>query len=227
MSLQTIINISDSMVIDRRKVVGIQYTRNEIPRVNLTPTMNPWRFTLTVPSFLKYNQARDLIEELDRLDRVYPETIKFNNNPKLAWMFRYRGVASTNQIGAMRVVSFVGNQLVLGTLPAIGGTRPLFEKNDLIQIGNFPYPFTSTTQVLRGNGATVTVTTNRPNILTSNVVNQGITVGSGCQFKLFCPNMPTYKLVAGGTAYEGDTLVSNAFIEWSDSFQLYEYLGTV
>ena len=48
--LQTIIDKCNGLNIDRRKMVGIQYTRNESPRTSQTPTFNPWRFVLDMPS---------------------------------------------------------------------------------------------------------------------------------------------------------------------------------
>ena len=224
--LQSILNYCNGLQIDRRKVVGIQYTRNEIPRVSQTPTRNPWKFTLDMPNRYRYNEARALMEQLDTLDRITPQVITFSNLPQLSWIFRYQGSMSVANRNAITVQSFVGNQLVLGNLPVIPSTRVLFEPNDLIQIGNNYYPFTSTTQILRGTSATVTVTTNRPNIITASVVGNGITVGNSCSFTMFCPNMPTYKLIPGGYQKTNGVLVGNALIEFSDAFELYEFVGT-
>lgn len=227
-ALQTIINNSSGININRRKVVGIQYTRNSIPRVSLTPTLDPWRFTVEMGTQFRYGDVRALLEALDALDRVYNEVITFGNDPRLAWLFRYQGVATQNQLDAITVESFIGNQLVLGNLPIMNSSRTLFAANDLIQIGDNPYPFTSVTDVLRGGSATVTVTTHRPNILTSDVVGNNITVGSSCQFNIFCPNMPTYRLFPGGTTYTSNGIMTgNARIEWSEAFSLYEYLGDI
>jgi hypothetical protein len=217
--LQTIVDFCGSLKIDRRKVVGIQFTRNEIPRVSETPTKNPWRFTLELPNSFKYYEARALMEEIDNLDRTTPQLITFSNNPALNWIYKYQGTMSIAQINGITVQSFIGDQLVLQNLPVLPSTRVLFGANDLIQIGNYTYPFTSTTQVLRGSGSTVTVTTNRPNIISGAVAGAGITVGNACEFYMFCPNMPTYKLIQG-------QVVSNALIEWSDAFQLYEWVAT-
>lgn len=224
--LQTIVDNCNSLLIDRRKVVGIQITRNEIPRTSATPTYQPWKMTLTMPNSFKYNQARSLMEALDTLDRNTPEIITFSNNACLSWIFKYQGTMSTAQINGITVDSFVGNQLVLSNLPAIASTRVLFEPNDLIQIGNHTFPFTSTTQITRGTGATVTVTTSRPNIITGSVIGDGITVGNSCDFYMFCPNMPTYKLIPGGYMKANGVVQNNALIEFSDSFQLYEWVGT-
>jgi hypothetical protein len=227
--LQTILNFSNSLEINRRKMVGIQYTRNEIPRVSATPTYNPWRMTLSVPSSFKYYQARDLMETLDTLDRITPQIVTFSDLPKMNWIFRYQGAMTSGQLNTITVTSFVGNQLTLNVSGiTAASTAVIFEKNDLIQIGSagvHPYPFTSTTQVLRGSGSTVVVTTNRPNILTGSLTGLGIIVGNGCQFFMFCPNMPTYTLKPGGQAMSGSTLINNAYLEFSDSFELYEWVG--
>jgi hypothetical protein len=224
--LQTIIDKCNGLTIDRRKVVGIQITRNEIPRTSLTPTTQPWRFVLEMPSSLYYYNNRNLLEALDTLDRYQPELVTFSNNPCLSWIFRYQGTMSSAMISNITVSSFVGNQLVLQNLPVVPSSRVLFEPNDLIQIGAYTYPFTSTTQILRGTGSTVTITTNRPNIISSAVAGAGITVGNDCEFNMFCPNMPTYKLIPGGYVRSNGSTLNNALIEFSDAFTLYEWTGT-
>ena len=228
--LQTILNYCNGLAIDRRKVVGIQFTRNEIPRVSQTPTKNPWKFTLDMTNRFRYSQARDLMEALDKLDRITPEIVTFNNLPSLSWIFAYQGAMSSVQLGTITVTSFVGSTLTLNVSGITAASSAvLFKPNDLIQIGSsneYPYPFTSTTQVLRGSGSTVVVTTNRPNILTGTLAGEGIIVGNNCQFKMFCPNMPTYKLIPGGYVGNGTTTTNNALLEFSDSFTLYEFVGT-
>lgn len=225
MGLQTIIDNCSGITINRRKMVGIQYTLNQIPRISETPTTNPWRFILDMPTSLRYSDARSLMESLDNLDRVNPEVITFANAPAMNWIFRYQGSASLSSLNNITVSSFVGNQLTLTNLPPIAANRAIFEPNDIIQIGNYPYPFTSVNQVQRGTGGTVTVTTHRPNILTNDVAGSNITVGANVQFRVFCNNMPTYKLFPGGQQYLNGVLVNNAYLEWSDSFSLYEYVG--
>lgn len=224
--LQTIIDNCDSIQIDRRKVVGIQITRNEVARTSATPTYQPWRMKLTMPSRFRYNQVRSLLEALDTLDRNVPEVVTFSNNPCLSWIFKYQGSMSTTAINNITVTSFVGKNLVLGNLPAIPSTRVLFEPNDLIQIGNNPYPFTATARVLRGSGTTVTVSTNRPNILTGAIAGDNIIVGNACEFKMFCPNMPVYKLIPGAYEKSNGIVINNALIEFSDAFDLYEWVAT-
>jgi hypothetical protein len=227
--LQTIINASNGLQIDRRKVVGIQFTRNEIPRVSQTPTKNPWKFTLDVPNSFRYSQGRALMEALDTLDRITPQIVTFSNLAAFNWMFRYQGAMTSGQLATITVTSWVGNTLTLNVSGiTAASTAVIFQPNDLIQIGSsneYPYPFTSTTQVLRGSGSTVVVTTSRPNILTGTLAGEGIIVGNNCQFNMFCPNMPTYKLIVGGYVGTGTTTTNNALLEFSDAFELYEFVG--
>lgn len=238
--LQTIINHCDSISIDRRRVMGVQFTRSEIAKTSETPTRNPWRFILGITAQLDYNSNRDLLEAIDHYDRRIPQQISFNSSGPnggassgLSYVFQYlAGTLTTIQQSQLTVISFVGNQLTLGGLPASGvfaSNTNLFNSGDLIQIQGYPYPFTVVGPanvddisvfpgpVPRGNGASVTLTMHRPNFITDNVSGLGVNIGNNCIFNMFCQNMPTYKLLPGGR---------NAVIQWSSDFQLYEYTGT-
>ena len=127
--LQTIVNYSNGLQIDRRNVVGIQFTRNEVPRVSLTPTYNPWRFNVDMPNKFRYAEARDLMEAIDHLDRYTPEIITFSNLPQLNWIFRYQGAMTSGQISTITVQSFTGSSLVLTNLPSVASGTILFEPN--------------------------------------------------------------------------------------------------
>lgn len=225
-ALQTILSRCSSIAINRRKVVGVQITRNEIPRTSLTPTTQPWRFTLEFPPVIKWWEARQLVEALDAMDRYSPELITFQGTC-LEWMWRYQGSLSQANIAGMVVDSYVGNQLTLNQLPSfMNPNRVMFYPNDLIQIGNYTYPVTVVDTVLRGTTGSVTFTVNRPNIISGTVAGAGITVGAACQFNVFAPNMPTYKLRPGGYFAVNGQTINNAYVEFDDVFELYEWTGT-
>jgi hypothetical protein len=226
--LQTIINSSSGMTINRRKVVGMQITKNEIPRLSTTPTKNPWVITLDMPSSFQYANARALMEAIDTLDQTGYQDVTFSNNACLSWIFAYQGDLSLIQLNTITVTQFVGNILELNVnLISEPASTVIFKPNDLIQIGTHPYPFTVTQEVLRGSNTTVTMTMSRPNIISAAIPNStNITVGNTCTFRMFCPTMPVYKLVPGGYTQSGGVTTGNALIEWSSSFDLYEYVGT-
>lgn len=227
MSIQKLINLASTITFDRKKMVGIQYSTNEIAYVSETPTRNPWKMEVVVTAGLPYDENRDFLEELNRLDRRLPSTFTFSNNAKLDWISSYRGELTPSQLSAIRVQSFVGNQLVLTGLPSVPANTVLFKSGDFIQIGSGttnPFPFTSVNEVTRGSGNIVTVTTHRPNFL-SGIEDSIITVGSAVTFKMICTNMPSYRLVQGATKYSGNLMTNNAYIEFTDVFKLYEYTG--
>lgn len=216
MSLQKIVNGAETIQFNRRKTVGVQYTRSEVALRNETVTKNPWRLNVTFPAYLPYSSNRDLIEAIDTLDRKASETIQFSAAGH-SWLLAYQGDMSQAQRNVVTVTSFIGNQLILGNLPAVDNNFPsskaMFKAGDFIQISGQPYPFTVVNTVLRGTSTTITVTTHRPNFISSSVVGSTILVGNSVQFKMFCPNMPTYTVIPG------------RYIKFDGDFQLFEDLG--
>lgn len=217
MSLQTVLNMAESIQLNRRRAVGIQYTRNEIVRVSETPTRNPWRLTVKVSAPMRYEDARAVIEQIDITDRSDPETIVFSN---ANYLFGYQGSMNTTNISDLTVSSFSGTNLVLTNLPTFGAASvegsTLFKKGDFIQIENHPYPFTITNDVLRGSGSVVTATVHRANFISSSVAGSGVLVGNDVEWSVICTNMPTYTISPGG---------STALVTWDGDFELFEYTG--
>lgn len=226
-ALQTLINTSSAITVDRRKLTAVQYTRNQMPRTQLTPTTNPWRFSIELPN-LQWSVLRQTLEELNTLDRYQPEVVTFSS-ACISWMFRYQGTVGgagtlTPPTG-MTVTSFVGNTLVLGNIPPRTPGDILIASGDLIQIAGSPYPYTSTTNIVYTAGMTsATITTHRPNIITLGVAGNTVIVGPTCQFNLFCPGLPSYKIIPGGHIWS-PTLgaINNGLVEWAGPLELYEW----
>jgi hypothetical protein len=215
--LQTILNAAETIEFNRRKVVGIQTSRNEISFRNETVTKNPWKLTVQFPAYLPYATNRDLIESLDTLDRISSQTVSFSGNSGLSWICAYQGTMSQAQLDTLTVKTFSGNQLVLENIPALDNNFPsdriVFKAGDFIQISGFPYPFTIVNNVQRGSGSDITLTTHRPNFISGSVVGHNIFAGNAVSFKVFCPNMPTYTIIPG------------RYIVFNDAFQLFEDVG--
>jgi hypothetical protein len=221
---QSIINLAETLDINRRRVMGIQYTRSEVAKINETVTRNPWRFTLTVPGMLPYDQIRDLLEDIDRLDRRTPQVISFSTSTGassgLSYMFAYQGDMTDSQVSGITIQSWSGNQMTLTNLPQMISTKYLFRKGDFIQAVGYPYPVTIQYDVPRGTSSTVVVTTHRPAFggLSTATVNRNILVGNNVEFNMFCNNTPTYKLNPGG---------STALVTWDGPFTFYEFTGDI
>ena len=227
MSLQTVINISDSIQIDRRRVIGIQITRSQLIRVGETPTYNPWRFNITVPNGSYYN-SRLLIEGLDDMDRAVSEVVSFGAIPSMRWRFRYQGDLNSTQLGQLKVFSFTGNQLIL-TLANLTGASPtnvIFKKGDIFNIVGYPYPFTVTADVIVGYGDYVTVVTHRPNVINPsyNISLTALEVGYNAKFRLLITNMPTYTLTPGAYKSSNGTVLNNGIVEFDGPFECMEMI---
>jgi len=216
--LQSIIGLAETITIDRRRVLGVQYTRSEVAKTTETATRNTWKFNLTVPAMLEYNKNRDLFEDIDRLDKQYPQVVSFSSSTGLSYVFAYQGDMATGDSASIQVQSWTGNQMVLKNLPGLDSAKYLFRKGDFIQVANYPYPVTSQYDVVRGGLTTVTVSTHRPNFIGTGTYNKNILIGNAVQFNMFVNNMPTYKLNPGG---------STALVTFSGPFQFYEYTGDI
>jgi hypothetical protein len=216
MSIQNLINVASSLEINRRKVVSQQMTRSDVVKVGETPTRNPWKMTVGLSVVKPYATARALMESVDYYDRSVYQDISFSSNAKLSYMFAYQGNLNLGQLNNLRVSSFSGNQLQLSGLPAGNAGSYIVRAGDIFTINNLPYPFTSVNDVQRGNDVNVTITTNRPNFLTSSVVNTGLQFGNGVVFRMIASAMPTYKLIPGG---------GSALVQFTGDLQLVEYTG--
>lgn len=228
MSLQTIINMSDSIKIDRRRVIGIQTTRSQLMRIGETPTYSPWRFTVTVPNGVYYD-SRALIETLDNMDRAVSEVISFGAISSMSWLYRYQGAYAIADLADITVSTFVGNQLVLdisALSPRVVGTA-IFKKGDLINIFGYPYPFTFTTDIITPVSGvnTITCVMHRPRVIdpTVNLAGTGIEVGPNAKFRVLCVNMPVYTLTPGAYKSSNGTVLNNGIISFDSDFKLVEH----
>ncbi len=214
MSIQSLINIAETIEFDRRKVVSQQISRSGIVKVTESVTRQPWRMTVNISAVTPYADARELMETIDYYDRVNYQDVTFGD--RLGWMFAYRGDISTNQLNTMTVTSFVGNTLTLNVSGVnVSAGSNIFKKNDIFTFGTTPYPFTVVNDVVRGSQSTVTVTTHRPNFTTVSLVGSTLTVGPSVKFRMIARSMPTYRVIPG------------RYVEITGPLELYEFTGEV
>jgi hypothetical protein len=218
MSLQTIINYAESITINRRKVAGIQFTRNQIARVSSLVTRNPWRFTVKMPALLNYAESRGLIETLDKIDRITPQEITFSSVPGQSFMFAYQGAMNATQRAAVTITSFVGKTLTVEVSPTLSTGAVIFKAGDVIQIAGYPYPFSVESKVVKAAGSTVSVTVHRGNFFDPTedpVTGLTLVYGNAVRFNMLCTNMPTYTIIPG------------PYVQFDSDFELYEFTGTI
>ena len=167
MSLQNIINNASSISIDKRKVTSSVLTRSGVLRTTAFLGHQPYFFTVNFSASLKYSENRDILEDIDTLDRVTEEVINIgSSNLGLQYITRYQGNmsnASINTITVNNVVDF-GN-LYLNCSSVSAGSGYLFKKGDFIQPkGNtnvYRYTYQVTSDVAYSTSSNVAIPVHR------------------------------------------------------------------
>lgn len=218
MSLQTIINSAQSIEFIRRKLSGQAISRSGQVKIASIASNVPWQMIVEPQPGLPWSESRDILEEIDRLDRIFVEVIDIGNtNPNLSYITAYQGGLSTVQIGAITVDS-AANLTITCNMSSVTGTTSgtvCFEAGDFIQLdGNYKYPYTVTSRVLRGSGSTIEVPLSRPFIDQAGYteVGAGILVGKNVTWQMVMTRKPSYRVIPG------------RYVEWSEPFQLVEVI---
>lgn len=217
MSLQTIIDNAVSIEFIRRKLAGQTISRSGQVKIASVANNVPWQMIVEPRPGMKYADYRDLTEEIDRLDRVFIEVVDIGNtNPNLSYITEYQGNLSGTNLSAITVSSANALTLTLNVSNvSVSGTTVCFQPGDFIQLaGNYKYPYTVTSQVLRGSGSTIDVPINRPFIDQTGYteVGAGIIVGKNVTWQMVMGKKPSYRVIPGG------------FLEWTDVFELIEVI---
>lgn len=167
MSLQSIINSAGSISIDKRKVTSSVLTRSGVLRTTAFLGHQPYFFTINFTPSLKYSENRDLLEDIDTLDRTTEEVINIgSSNLNLQYITRYQGNMSAGGINTITVnnVADFGN-LYLNCSSIGAGSGFLFKKGDFIQPkGNtnvYRYTYQVTSDVAYSTGANVRIPVHR------------------------------------------------------------------
>jgi hypothetical protein len=201
MSIQSIIDKASSITISRRKVAGQTVSRSGQVKISSIASNVPWVFEVTYPDNTQYSTNRSLFEEIDRLDRVFTETIDIGStNTNLSYITAYQGDFTSGQIAQVTIDS--GSALnVVANMSAVTGESSsdyVFKKGDLFKLsGAYKYPYTVTADVTRGVGTTVNVPINRPFIDQAGYTEAGagIVVGSDVTWQVVMSKKPSYTIV--------------------------------
>ena len=219
MSMQDIFEISQSISVQNHRTVGQQVSRSGQIRVAEYLTTVPWVFTVKPHNFLYYPQARQILNNLEVLDRELVSTVIFNSN-NLKWFTAYQGALTSAQYAGFQLAAVPASNAVTFTmkgLPTIASTTVILKAGDFVKVGSYPYKVTA--DVLRGSAATVTVTVNRPIIYTASlVINSAILVANDVSFSFLMEVFPTYTLMP---------MTNGAFIQWDSDFVFREAVGQI
>lgn len=218
MSIQTVIDRASQIEFTRNRLSGQTISRSGRVKTSTIASAVPFQFTVSMAPGLRYSQNRALTEELDRLGRVFTESVNIGDtNPGLAYITEYQGNLSAAALGQI-TVSSASNLTITLDMTSVAGTGPgtvMFRAGDFIQLDNgYKYPYTVTDDVLRGSDDTVEVPINRPFISQSgyNTNGAGLVVGTDVTWQVVMTNKPSYRIVPGD------------LLEFSGNFELIEVI---
>jgi hypothetical protein len=219
MSLNTILQVSESIAINDQKLVGQVLSRNQRISTSELLTVQPFEFTMNPMKYLLYSQNRDLLSALRVADKATEQYLNFTN---IGWLnyVAYQGDMTTGQIASCQwQISSANKTLVLGNLPTISSGSYIVKKGDFCQVERYTY--IATADVQRGGGSTVNIPVHRNLIVTlTNPVNAvigqyGTTISlggtsyTGVTFPVILREYPTYTLVP---------MTNDSFISWNGPF---------
>ena len=223
MSLNTILQISESIAINDQKLVGQVLSRNQRISTSELLTVQPFEFTMNPMKYLLYSQNRSLLSTLRVNDKALEQYLNFTN---IGWLnyVAYQGDMTSGQIATCEWQTSSANKtLVLGSLPSISATAYIVKIGDFCQVGRYAY--IATADVLRGSGSTVNIPVHR-NLITTLVstvqcvigqygttISLGGTTFTGTTFPVILREYPTYALVP---------MTNDSFIQWSGTFKAFE-----
>ena len=122
MSIQNIINRSQSIEIDRRKITAQTLSRSQRIKTIERDSSQPWRFKVTPPGQLDWATSRGFIEVIDMNDRFTEYEISLNDASGMTYITEYQGDLNATQLSSMVVSTTTTATLTLNTLPSIGAT---------------------------------------------------------------------------------------------------------
>lgn len=212
MSIQNIIDKAQQIEIDRRKIVGQTISRSQRIKTAERSTAQPWKFKITPPGALKWDQSRAFIEIIDLGDRNAEYEISLSNTPNMEYITEYRGSLTSMQLNSLTIDTVSTNTITLTGLPSVSSGTVMFAVGDFIQPTNSRYPYTVTQTCTRGLNTTTTVVVHR-NIITSEdivLAGQGLNVGKDVTWRVIISALPTYRLIP------------NRLVQYTGDFELYE-----
>jgi hypothetical protein len=219
MSLNTILQISESIAINDQKLVGQVLSRNQRISTSELLTVQPFEFTMNPMKYLLYSKNRDLLSALRVADKATEQYLNFTN---IGWLnyVAYQGDMTSVQVDACEWQTSSANKtLVLGSLPSISSTAYIVKKGDFCQVGRYSY--IATADVQRGLSSTVSIPVHR-NLIDTLASTVGAVIGqygttislggntyTGVTFPVILREYPTYTLVP---------MTNDSFISWNGPF---------
>lgn len=202
MGFQAVFDNANSITVINRPQVAQSITRSGVIR-SVERGNAVWRFEVSLPNGLPWNEYRSVIANYTGLDRYTEDTINFANTG-YDWLFNYLG--DEPNIENVRV-NVINNQLSIATGVTIQSGF-VFRSGDLIQlVGSKVYQVTEDVAF----DASVIPTHRAP--VNETVGTYDTNIGGAANFTVLCVSMPNF------------TLVERNQVAWDGAFVFQEVLN--
>jgi len=213
MSFQWIFDNAESISINKRPLVSQTIARDQRVR-SISRGGAVWRFTVKMPTGMRYSPNRGYIDNIDRLNLITSDTVTLTAD-NFDWMTGYRGSATvTNTMTVKYTTAQAASDTALfelGNMPgAVGST--LFKPGDLIQPTGSRYVYSVSNFVYKGSSSTQLFRVHRTILETPSNTAVTFKVGNEITWTLICTKCPTW------------TIVERDIVGWNGEFEFYEVL---
>ena len=184
---QWVFDNAETISIDNKPNVSSSMTRSRVVRT-VTRGGGSWQFTVKLPDGLPWDQYRQQISQMRRVDRHTATDVQINDAGYDSWFMPYQGEMSTT--GWVVTATAGSNLLTITSRPSGTAGDIMFEPGDLIQLGSGGHVYEVVKQAVLGTDTTIQV--HRPVIETTG--SYILTVGSNVTFTVVCTQLPNYNL---------------------------------
>ena len=206
MTFQAIINTSQKIEFERRRVVGQSFSRSQRVKTAERNVSQPFVLTVTPIARFKWADTREALELIQNYDRNTECVIQIGSIPNLYYINQYQGTMSAANLAASTITNFTGTTVTV-QIPAVSTSTVIFKAGDWIQPTNSRYPYIVTQSVTNAlNTTTHNLTVHRPLITSENTATTGtFKVGTATTMVVIAAEFPTYEMIQKNWAqYTGD-----------------------
>ncbi len=212
MAWQWVFDHAETLSINKRPIVSQTITRDQRVR-SVSRGGNVWRFTVKLPTGLRWSDMRGYIEQIDNANLLTAETISLSAD-KFAWLTGYRGesVSPTTMTFKFTAAQQASDptKFEVGNMSG-DSTTIILRRGDLIQpLGGHVY--TVADGITKGSNPTKLVQVNRPILETPSDTAVTLLVANDVSWNVQCVQCPTW------------TIIERDIVSWNGEFVFYEVL---
>lgn len=212
-SFQWVFDNAESISVNKRPIVSQTIARDQRVR-SISRGGAVWRFTVKMPTGMRWSTNRGYIEDIDSANLLNTETVTLPS-ASFDWYSGYRGSATststmTFKYNATQAASDT-TKFELGNMPGAVGTV-LFRAGDLIQPGTSKYVYMIRDLTVKGSNPSQLVRVHRSILETPSDTAVTMKVGNEVSWSVICVECPTW------------TIIERDIVAWNGDFVFYEVL---